>query len=64
MHRFRRIFGDLKMPHKNPWFIITSEEIAWIRTNIGILEGEVQGNTRQSIDALIGTINTVEHRQR
>ena len=52
------------MPHKNPWFIITSEEIAWIRTNIGILEGEVQGNTRQSIDALIRTINTVEHRQR
>ena len=50
------------MPHENPWFLITSEEIAQIRTQLNFLEGEVPKNTRHCIDTIVRVINTVEQR--
>jgi len=50
------------MPHENPWFLITSEEIAQIRTHLSILEGDVPENSRHCIDTIIRVTNTVEQR--
>jgi hypothetical protein len=50
------------MPHKNPWFIITSEEITQIHTQLSILEGEASENSRHCIDTIVRITNTVEQR--
>jgi hypothetical protein len=52
------------MPHKNPRFIITSEEIAQIRILLSILEGEVPEISRYCIDTIVRVINRAEQRQR
>ena len=56
--------GGIGMPRNNPWFLITSEEIARIRTQLSILEGEVPENSRRCIDTIVRVINTVEQRLR
>jgi len=53
---------NLKMPHENPWFLITSEEIAQIHTQLSILEGEVPENSCHCIDTIVRITNMVEQR--
>jgi len=50
------------MPHKNPWFLITLEEIAKIRRHLEILEESESEIIRENTDAIAEILITVEWR--
>jgi hypothetical protein len=50
------------MSHKNPWFLITSEEIAEIRRHLCILEDEGSQKCRDSASAIAEILIFVEGR--
>jgi hypothetical protein len=50
------------MSHKNPWVLITSEEIAEIRRHLRILEDEGSQKCRDSASAIAEILIFVEGR--
>ncbi len=50
------------MPHKNPWFLITSDEIDEIRRYLRILEKEGSQKCQDSARAIEGILTFVERR--
>jgi hypothetical protein len=56
--------GGIGMPHKNPWFLITLEEIAEIRRHLEILEENESEKSRENTGAITGILTTVEWRLR
>ena len=52
------------MPHKNPWFLITQEEIAEIRRQLEILEENESKKSRGNTGAIAEILTTVEWRLR
>lgn len=53
-----------EMPHENPWFLITREEIAEIRRHLEILEENESGKSRENTGAIAEILTTVEWRLR
>jgi len=51
------------MPHKNPWFLISLEEIAEIRRHLEILEENESEKIWENTDAIAEILITVEWRQ-
>lgn len=49
-----------EMPHENPWFLITSEEIVGIRRQIRILEDAGSEKCQECAGAIAGILTTVE----
>jgi len=54
--------GGSEMPHKNQWFIITLEEIAEIRRQLGILEKNESEKSRENTSAITEILTTIEWR--
>lgn len=52
------------MPHENPWFLITLEEIAEIRRHLEILEESESEKSRENTGAITEILTTVEWRLR
>ena len=52
------------MPHENPWFLITLEEIAEIRRHLEILEENESEKSRENTGAIAEILTTVEWRLR
>ena len=52
------------MPHENPWFLITLEEIAEIRRQLEILEENDLEKSRENTGAITEILTTVEWRLR
>ena len=50
------------MPHKNQWFVITLEEIAEIRRQLGILEKNESEKSRENTSAITEILTTIEWR--
>jgi hypothetical protein len=56
--------GGIGMPHENPWFLITLEEIAEIRRHLEILEESESEISRENSGAIAEILTTVEWRLR
>jgi len=54
--------GGGEMPHKNQWFVITLEEIAEIRRQLGILEKNESEKSRENTSAIAEILTTIEWR--
>jgi hypothetical protein len=52
------------MPHENPWFLITMEEIAEIRRHLEILEESESEIIRENTGAIAEILTAVEWRLR
>lgn len=50
------------MPHENPWFLITRDEIAKIRRQLEILEENESEKCRENTGAIAEILTTVEWR--
>lgn len=50
------------MPHQNPWFLITLDEIAEIRRQLEILEENESEISRENTGAITEILTTVEWR--
>jgi hypothetical protein len=48
------------MPHENPWFLITMEEIAEIRRHLEILEESGSEKSRENTGAIAEILTAVE----
>ncbi len=48
------------MPHENPWFLITQEEIAEIRRHLEILEERESEIIRENTGAIAEILTAVE----
>jgi hypothetical protein len=48
------------MPHENPWFLITLEEIAEIRRHLEILEENESEKSRDNTGAIAEILTAVE----
>jgi hypothetical protein len=54
--------GGFGMPHENPWFLITLEEIAQIRRQLEILEESESEISRENTGAITEILTAVEWR--
>jgi hypothetical protein len=61
MFMMRRGMG---MPHENPWFLITWDEIAEIRRQLENLEENESGIRQENTGAITEILTTVEWRLR
>jgi hypothetical protein len=52
----------IDMPHENPWFLITLEEIAEIRRHLEILEENGSEIIRENTGAITEILTVVEWR--
>ena len=52
------------MPHENPWFLITRDEIAEIRRQLEILEESESEISRENTGTITEILTTVEWRLR
>lgn len=51
------------MAHKNPWYIITAEEIATIQVSLQDLHHDLQERHRNRIGGIIGILDEVVERR-
>jgi hypothetical protein len=54
--------SGIGMPHENPWFLITLEEIAGIRRHLEILEENESEKSRENTGAIAEIFTAVEWR--
>jgi hypothetical protein len=52
------------MPHENPWFLITRDEIAGIRQHLEFLEENGSEKYRENTGAIAEVLTAVEWRLR
>jgi len=57
-----RMGSGIGMPHENPWFLITRDEIAEIRRHLEILEENESEISRKNTGAITEILTTVEWR--
>ncbi len=51
------------MPSKNPWFLITSEEICEIQQHLQNVKQVIPGDHLYHVQDIVEIINTVQQRQ-
>ena len=51
------------MAHKNPWHLITSEEICGIQDNLQGIRQQLPDGNQERIVAIQGILDTVQDRQ-
>jgi hypothetical protein len=51
------------MPHNNPWFIITYEEIAGIQDQLQNLRQALRDEQRDTVEGITGILNHVRDRR-